>query len=122
MVSNSSLETTLNLPSVDLSKPLEASSLSSLCEVCHQWGFFNIVNHGISRGLYENIYSFSNKLFDFPSETKLKLGPSSSFNTYTPRFIASPYFESFRVSGPDFRSSAQNSFDVICDGNNYEFR
>ncbi|XP_024993102.1 gibberellin 20-oxidase-like protein [Cynara cardunculus var. scolymus] len=121
MVSNSSLETTLNLPSLDLSKPLQPSSLSSLSEACHQWGFFNIVNHGISRGLYENIHSFSNQLFDLPPQTKLLLGPSSSIKTYTPHFIASPFFESFRVSGPDFRSSARDSIDVIFDENGREF-
>ncbi|KAJ9539376.1 hypothetical protein OSB04_032109 [Centaurea solstitialis] len=124
MVSNSSLEetTTLNLPTLDLSKPLQPSSLSSLSEACHQWGFFNIVNHGISRGLYENIHSFSNQLFDLPTQTKLQLGPSSPIKTYTPHFIASPYFESFRVSGPDFHSSARDSVDVIFDENSHEFR
>ncbi|KAF7836330.1 Gibberellin 20-oxidase-like protein [Senna tora] len=40
-------------------------------------------------------------------ESKLKVGPSSSIlNTYTPHFIASPFFESFKVSGPDFYASA----------------
>ncbi|KAD3069126.1 hypothetical protein R6Q59_016886 [Mikania micrantha] len=121
MVSNSCLETTLNLPSLDLSKQLEPSSLSSLSEACHQWGFFNIVNHGISRDLFENIKSFSNELFDLPIEAKLKVGPSSSIKTYTPRFIASPYFESFRISGPDFYSSAQDSLDVVFGNNRHEF-
>ncbi|KAM0072331.1 putative non-hem dioxygenase domain, isopenicillin N synthase [Helianthus debilis subsp. tardiflorus] len=122
MVSSSAFETTLNLQTLDLSKPLQPSSMSSLSEACHQWGFFNIVNHGISKDLFENIKSFSNQLFDLPSEVKLKLGPSSSIKTYTPQFIASPYFESFRVSGPDFHSSAQGSVDVVFNDNNrHEF-
>ncbi|PWA38898.1 2-oxoglutarate (2OG) and Fe(II)-dependent oxygenase superfamily protein [Artemisia annua] len=121
MVSNSCFETTLNLPSIDLSKPLNPSSISSLSEACHQWGFFNIVNHGISKSLYEDIRSFSNHVFDLSSETKLKLGPSSSVKTYTPHFIASPYFESLRVSGPDFHSSAQDSIDVIFHEDRHEF-
>nr|XP_043620296.1 gibberellin 20-oxidase-like protein [Erigeron canadensis] len=117
---SSSFETTLSLPSLDLSKPLQASSLSSLSEACHQWGFFNIVNHGISKDLFETIHSFSNQLFDLPSETKLKLGPFSSIKTYTPPFIASPYFESFRVSGPNFHSSAKDSVHVIFDEKHHE--
>ncbi|XP_076948682.1 gibberellin 20-oxidase-like protein [Bidens hawaiensis] len=121
MVSSSAFETTLNLPSLDLSKPLEPSSLSSLSEACHQWGFFNIVNHEISKDLFENMKSLSSQLFDLPSEAKLKLGPSSSIKTYTPHFIASPYFESFRVSGPDFRASAQDSIDVVFENNRHEF-
>lgn len=121
MVSNSSLATTINLPCLDLSKLLLPSSISSLSEACHQWGFFNIVNHGVSKDLYESIHSFSNQFFDLPSETKLKLGPSSCIKTYTPPFIASPYFESFKVCGPDFHSSAQDSIDVIFDEKPYEF-
>ncbi|XP_023754270.1 gibberellin 20-oxidase-like protein [Lactuca sativa] len=121
MVSNSSLATTINLPCLDLSKLLLPSSISSLSEACHQWGFFNIVNHGVSKDLYESIHSFSNQFFDLPSETKLKLGPSSCIKTYTPPFIASPYFESFKVCGPDFHSSAQDSIDVIFEEKPYEF-
>ena len=53
----------------------------------------------------------------------MKLGPfSDSLKTYTPHFIASPFFESLRVSGPDFFVSAQSSADVLFDKQNPEFR
>ncbi|KAG8391830.1 hypothetical protein BUALT_Bualt01G0227800 [Buddleja alternifolia] len=111
----------LQLPILDVSQPLSVSSLSSLAEACKEWGFFQIINHGISKDLHRKIYTLSNKLFCLPSESKLKLGPSSLLKTYTPHFIASPFFESLRVSGPDFATSAQRSADVLLDEQNSEF-
>ncbi|KAH0970624.1 hypothetical protein GBA52_022780 [Prunus armeniaca] len=72
--------------------------------------------------------SFQKTIFTFkwplqpPSDTKLKLGPFSSAKTYTPHFIASPFFESLRVSGPKFFESAQTSANVLFDQHNSEFR
>ncbi|KAJ8772324.1 hypothetical protein K2173_027501 [Erythroxylum novogranatense] len=86
-----------------------------------EWGFFLISNHGVSTDLYRKIYALSNDLFSLPYETKIKAGPSSSARTYTPHFIASPFFESFRVSGPDFFASAQVSAEVLFDQPNPEF-
>lgn len=119
MVSES--QTTIKLPSLDISKPLHSCSLSSLAAACREWGFFQITNHGISKELYDKIHSLSKDLFSLPSETKLKLGPSSSLKTYTPHFIASPFFESLRVSGPDFAASAQGSAVALSGPNIIEF-
>ncbi|KAI3444547.1 hypothetical protein Pfo_001212 [Paulownia fortunei] len=98
----------LQLPVLDVSQPLNSSSLPSLAAACKEWGFFQIINHGISKDLYSKIYSISNKIFCLPSESKLKL-----VKTYTPHFIASPFFECIRVSGPEFAASAQSSADVL---------
>lgn len=108
-------ETTIQLPTFDMSQPLQFSPrfLSSLAEACREWGFFQITNHGISKDVYSKIQSFSRELFSLPLETKLKLGPSSVLKTYTPCFIASPFFESLRVSGPDFFASAHASAHVL---------
>ncbi|EEF50529.1 gibberellin 20-oxidase-like protein [Ricinus communis] len=114
-------QTSVELPILDISKPINQSSLSSLAEACKEWGFFNITNHGISKQLYNKIYLLSQNIFSLPSEIKFKLGPSSSIKTYTPHFIASPYFESLRVSGPNFLASAQSSADVLFNQQNSEF-
>ncbi|KGN45657.1 gibberellin 20-oxidase-like protein [Cucumis sativus] len=108
-VSKASVE----LPILDISQPLSPSSLSSLADACKKWGFFHIKNHGISKEIYNKLHSFSNEIFNLPSETKLKIGPLSSVNTYTPHFIASPFFETLRVSGPNFLASAQNSAEFL---------
>ncbi|EOY22835.1 hypothetical protein QUC31_007947 [Theobroma cacao] len=114
-------KTSVELPVFDLSQPLSPSSLSSLSLACREWGFFRITNHGVSKDLYRKLYSLSNHLFSLPDESKLKLGPTSSLKTYTPHFIASPFFESLRVSGPDFFASAQSSVDVLFEQPNSEF-
>ncbi|XP_030932713.1 gibberellin 20-oxidase-like protein [Quercus lobata] len=114
-------QTSIELPILDISQPLNPSFLSSLAEACKKWGFFHIINHGISKDLFSKLYLLSNDLFNLPSDTKLKLGPFSSIKTYTPHFIASPYFESLRVSGPNFLDSAQSSVNALFVQQNSEF-
>ncbi|KAI3974945.1 hypothetical protein MKX01_005056 [Papaver californicum] len=111
----------IQLPVLDISKPISSSSFTSLCQACQEWGFFHITNHGISKDLYSIIYSLSTQLFNLPTDFKLNLGPSTTVETYTPHFIASPYFESFRVSGPDFFASAKSSTDVLFNPPSSEF-
>ncbi|XP_010539121.1 PREDICTED: gibberellin 20 oxidase 2 [Tarenaya hassleriana] len=105
----------LKLPVFDISKPLSDSSLTSLNEACREWGFFHVSNHGVSSHLFEKLRRLSGDVFGLSYETKMKVGPCSLLNTYTPHFIASPFFESLRVSGPDFFSSANSSIDVLFD-------
>ncbi|XP_042969061.1 gibberellin 20-oxidase-like protein [Carya illinoinensis] len=114
-------QTSVELPIVDISQPINPSSLSFLAEACKKWGFFHIINHGISIDLYSKLYMLSKGLFSLPSDTKLKLGPFSSVKTYTPHFIASPYFESLRVAGPNFFASAQSSANILFVEQNSEF-
>lgn len=115
-------QTSVELPVLDISKPIDPSFLSFLSEACKKWGFFHIINHGISEDLYSKLCTLSKDLFSLPSDTKLKLGPFSSLKTYTPHFIASPYYESLRVSGPDFFASAQSSADLLSVQQSSEFR
>lgn len=113
----------LELPVLDMSRPMiPTSSLSALSQACKQWGFFHIANHGISKDLYAELSKLANQAFEFPLDAKLKLGPLSSINTYTPHFIASPFFESLRVSGPDFSSSAKSTSDVLFEAQTTKFR
>ncbi|KAM7277804.1 hypothetical protein ACFE04_004938 [Oxalis oulophora] len=117
----SGLHNPIQLPLLDLSKPIEPSLLSSLSLACEEWGFFYVTNHGIPKDLFTTIRLFSNQIFSIPPHSKLKLGPLSCLKTYTPHLIASPYFESLRVSGPDFFASAKASADEIFGGQNVEF-
>ncbi|XP_034709169.1 gibberellin 20-oxidase-like protein [Vitis riparia] len=114
-------QNSVELPVLDISQSLQPASLLSLAEACKEWGFFHITSHGITKDLYGRLCLLSKSLFSLPSDTKLKLGPFSSLKTYTPHFIASPFFESLRVSGPDFFVSAQSSADVLFDKQNSEF-
>ncbi|OIW02046.1 hypothetical protein TanjilG_21095 [Lupinus angustifolius] len=111
----------VELPILDISQPFQPSSLSVLSKACKKWGFFHIINHGISKDLCSRLYSLSKDLFSLPSDTKLKLGPLSSIKSYTPHFIASPFFESLRVDGPNFYVSAKCSEDILFDKQNSKF-
>ncbi|KAK9265376.1 hypothetical protein L1049_003526 [Liquidambar formosana] len=111
----------IDLPVLDLSQPVNPSFLSSLSQACQEWGFFYITSHGISKDLFSKVCLLSKHIFSLPLDSKLKLGPSSSTRTYTPHFIASPFFESLRVSGPDFFASAKSSADELFDQQNSEF-
>ncbi|XP_074321531.1 gibberellin 20-oxidase-like protein [Silene latifolia] len=116
-----SSQTLLKLPILDISKTPCPSSLPSLLEACKEWGFFHIINHGVSNELYTKLSSFSKQIFSLPLDTKLNLGPSSSNKSYTPQFIASPFYEGLKVSGPDLFSSAECSSNVLFGQNNHEF-
>lgn len=116
------LHVSVELPVLDLSQPVNLSFLSSLSQACQEWGFFYVTNHGISRNLFSKVCTLSKHIFSLPTDSKLKVGPSSCLKTYTPHFIASPYFESLIVSGPDFFASAKRSADELFSQQNSEFR
>ncbi|CAK8560822.1 unnamed protein product [Lathyrus sativus] len=111
----------VDLPIIDISEPFQSSSLTSLSKACKDWGFFHIINHDVSKDLCSQLHSLSKIIFHLPSDTKLKLGPFSSVKSYTPHFIASPFFESLRVDGPDFYVSAKSSQDVLFEKQNSKF-
>ncbi|XP_031493306.1 gibberellin 20-oxidase-like protein [Nymphaea colorata] len=93
---------------MDMSKPLEETDLASLYYTCQEWGIFLVANHGIPMEVPDKVYSLSKPLFNFPFQAKRKIGPGSTFRSYTPPFVVSPFFESIRVNGPDFGASATN--------------
>uniref|UniRef100_A0A7N0ZYV2 Fe2OG dioxygenase domain-containing protein n=1 Tax=Kalanchoe fedtschenkoi TaxID=63787 RepID=A0A7N0ZYV2_KALFE len=103
----------VNFFALDLSQPVEPHVLSQLSRACREWGFFYVTNCGISKDTYGKICSYSKEIFELPLCQKLKIGPSSALQTYTPPFIASPFFECIKVSGPDFLDSAKESADEL---------
>lgn len=122
MMPNSKSKPYAEIPILDISQPLQRSSLSLLSKASKDWGFFHIINHGISKDLCSQLQSMSKHLFSLPSDTKLRLGPFSSLKSYTPHFIASPFFESLRVNGPNFYVSAKSSAETLFDKHDSKFR
>ncbi|KAK9757956.1 hypothetical protein RND81_01G196300 [Saponaria officinalis] len=120
-MSQTSQNNLLKLPILDLSIPLTSSALSSLLDACTDWGFFHVINHGVSDALSDTLSSFARQIFALSLDTKLKLGPSSSVRSYTPQFIASPFYEGLKVAGPDLFSSAQCSGNALLGENCSEF-
>ncbi|XP_043688294.1 protein SRG1-like [Telopea speciosissima] len=54
-------------------EPTKDLELKRLDYACREWGFFQIVNHGISNSLIEKIKSEVQDFFQLPSEEKKKL-------------------------------------------------
>ncbi|XP_022140867.1 gibberellin 20-oxidase-like protein [Momordica charantia] len=108
---------TVELPVIDVYEDLSESALSSLSEACSEWGFFYIRNHGVSKEFYQKLISIADQLFCLPHETKNKVG----FSCYIPRFIASPFYESFKFSGPDFSASAHHLTETLLGKHDAEF-
>ncbi|XP_022141253.1 gibberellin 20-oxidase-like protein [Momordica charantia] len=110
-------QTCVELPVIDVYEDLSESALSSLTTACNEWGFFYIRNHGVSKEFYHRLISIADELFRLPQETKNKVGISC----YVPRFMASPFFESFKFAGPDFSASAYSLTEALFDHPNTEF-
>ncbi|KAK7319165.1 hypothetical protein RJT34_03883 [Clitoria ternatea] len=66
------------VPVVDLSKLLsqefKQSELENLNYACKEWGFFQLINHGVSSWLMENVKSGAEEFFNLPMEEKKKFG------------------------------------------------
>ncbi|XP_038876797.1 gibberellin 20-oxidase-like protein isoform X1 [Benincasa hispida] len=104
-MSEESIEMYEELPVMDMDccDDLSESSRSCLYKACNEWGHFYIRNHGVSKELYLKLRAVTDELLtEERKEGKLKVGVS----WYTPRFILSPYIESFKFLGPNFSASA----------------
>ncbi|KAE9599796.1 putative gibberellin 2-beta-dioxygenase [Lupinus albus] len=66
-----SMVDTFELPMIDLSRlnfehPEREECLKEITEAAMEWGFFQVVNHGISQELLENMHSEQMKVFYEP--------------------------------------------------------
>ncbi|KAK7368552.1 hypothetical protein VNO80_10579 [Phaseolus coccineus] len=75
------LSTTTPLPQVpiiDLSKlfsqDLKETELENLHCACKEWGFFQLINHGVSSSLVEKVKRGAHELFNLPIEEKKMFG------------------------------------------------
>ncbi|AES97539.1 protein SRG1 [Medicago truncatula] len=63
------------LPVIDLSKLLceDSVELEKLDHACKEWGFFQLINHGVNPSLVENVKIGIQQFFNIPIEEKKKL-------------------------------------------------
>ncbi|GLJ41164.1 hypothetical protein SUGI_0852350 [Cryptomeria japonica] len=107
-----------NLPVVDISKfprDVDAEELNHLGyhpelvkvrESCKEWGFFQLVNHGIPVDLVEMAENVSRNLLSMPTEVKDKASSGKAVSTYYRR----KNFESFLVRD----ATNPGSFEQVC--------
>lgn len=63
----------LNIPVVDLSKILNSQDeIMKLSSSCEEWGFFQVINHGIDLDLLEKMEKIAMEFFMLPLEEKQK--------------------------------------------------
>lgn len=70
------------IPVVDLQKLLadddsSSSELHKLDSACKEWGFFQLINHGVSTSLIEEVKIEMEKFFHLPKEEKEKFGQAA---------------------------------------------
>ncbi|CAK8567161.1 unnamed protein product [Lathyrus sativus] len=61
-------------PVIDLGKLLseDSSELEKLDHACKEWGFFQLINHGVNRSLVENVKIDVHEFLNLPVEEKTK--------------------------------------------------
>ncbi len=55
---------------IDSSSPASASAIEAIANACRTWGFFQVVNHGISSDLIERVWRQTRDLFALPQQAK----------------------------------------------------
>ncbi|XP_020691893.1 flavanone 3-dioxygenase 2 isoform X1 [Dendrobium catenatum] len=62
-----------NIPIVDLGSPDKSLIVAQVGQACQSYGFFQVVNHGISSELIQQMRAIGNEFFHLPAEEKLRL-------------------------------------------------
>lgn len=65
----------INIPLIDFSgllgdETVRAATLKEISQACHEWGFFQAVNHGVSRDLMDRAREAWRDFFHQPMEVK----------------------------------------------------
>ncbi|MCO5570303.1 hypothetical protein L7F22_024021 [Adiantum nelumboides] len=64
-----------SIPVIDLQELLHHSAhmaAQALANACEEWGFFQIINHGISASLMEDVKRLVKEFLNLPMEEKMK--------------------------------------------------
>ncbi|KAK8682997.1 hypothetical protein V6N13_039073 [Hibiscus sabdariffa] len=61
------------VPVIDMEKLSSGDELEQLHYACKEWGFFQLINHGVSSSLVERMKMEVQELFNLPMEEKKKL-------------------------------------------------
>eukprot|EP01018_Ginkgo_biloba_P007627 Gb_17512 [translate_table: standard] len=75
------LSSQLTIPVIDLAllnvagHQLRHDEMAKLAKACEEWGFFQVVNHGISHHLLEKIRKVATEFFKLPLEEKKRYAP-----------------------------------------------
>ena len=65
-------------PTIDLSNSDEDTIVKQIYDACYTWGFFQVINHGISQDLVDRFKVESTKFFKLPMDSKKELKRNSN--------------------------------------------
>ncbi|XP_058785842.1 protein SRG1-like [Vicia villosa] len=84
--------TNSSVPVIDLTKLLsnDPAELQNLDRACREWGFFQLINHGVNPSIVENMKIGVEKFFNLPMEEKKKLWQTpNEFQGFGQLFVVS---------------------------------
>lgn len=62
-----------SIPVIDINRLQDPETLSQLDRACRDWGFFQVVNHGIPQDTIDNIFRQASAFFALPLDKKLEI-------------------------------------------------
>ncbi|XP_050385843.1 protein DOWNY MILDEW RESISTANCE 6 [Argentina anserina] len=62
-----------NIPVIDLDFPDRAQTVQQISDACKYYGFFQVINHGVSMEAVEKMLRVANEFFELSVEEKMKL-------------------------------------------------
>lgn len=69
--------TSENIPVINIEKLEDPETLSALDQACRDWGFFQVVNHGISTDILADLQQKMHEFFIMPKEAKQTIARTS---------------------------------------------
>ncbi|KAG2246197.1 hypothetical protein Bca52824_085825 [Brassica carinata] len=74
-------ETDEAIPVIDMSNPDESKVAKAICDAAEKWGFFQVINHGVSLAVLDNVKAATHRFFNLPVEEKSKYTKEKSLST-----------------------------------------
>uniref|UniRef100_A0A803N160 Uncharacterized protein n=1 Tax=Chenopodium quinoa TaxID=63459 RepID=A0A803N160_CHEQI len=112
----------ISIPIIDLEDP---KALGLIFNVCETWGMFQVINHGVSKELLDQVEFQTKKLFNLPFEKKMKVlrAPGEDTGYGYPRlalfFSKQMWNEGFTIMGNSYHHHPKklwpNSFESFCE-------
>nr|XP_017257292.1 PREDICTED: protein DOWNY MILDEW RESISTANCE 6 [Daucus carota subsp. sativus] len=62
-----------NVPLIDLAAPDKHLIIRQIGDACQQYGFFQVINHGVAAETMERMQRVAKEFFELPVEEKMKL-------------------------------------------------